>query len=672
MNREEKKRESRSKLLLFLSIIPILACFLCYQNSLSGDFIWDDFVTVVNNRDIKSLSSIPNLFVQNYWGAGYEDGNYRPLTNLSFALNYFIGGLNPYGYHLFNLIFHALNGFLIYRLALLYLRSYFFALTSALIFVAHPVRTEAVSNISNRTELLATSFLLLSWLLFYYCSNKSLYKSASLLLFFLALLSKESAIVLPALLLLTDFCQDDITDYKAWLKEAFSKYFAYGLVGLLYLVIRIAVLKQLGIPDYWTFFYQESTTTRIFTMTQAIVEYFRLMVWPIDLCFDYDYSLIPKATTITVRVLLSTLLILSTFVTGLLFLRRERLLAFAILLFFITIAPVSNILIPTGILMADRTLYLPAISIGLIAAHLLDKFYKMERGRVPATILLIIVVTLLGVRTYYRNIDWRNNDNYSKAFIADAPNAVKARLMLASVKNQKGLYEQAEAEYIKAVELAPEKAITHGRLGEFYLTRNRPKEAERYLRRALELSQRHGNIFAAMGRLASSKGDYFAAIQHYRRAIDLSPPNHLLHNELGAVLLQVGEREAAVAEFHRAIELEPIFSEAYSNLGLALTGEGKLEEAAKAFENNLKLEPQNAATHNLLGAVLLRQQKFDQAITEFRLAIELNQNFVEAHNNLGVAYAQLQRFEDARKEFETVLRLNPNHQNAKRNLDSLN
>src|SRR5437868_962594 len=146
-------------------IIILLVTALCFWNSLSGQFVGDDHVIILKNETVKSITKLPKLFVQSYWGEGYnEQSNYRPLTNVSFAMNYLAGGLNPMGYHLLNLLLHALNGYLIYRLALHYTKREMLSLATALLFVAHPIHTEAVSQIAGRTELLACSLALLSWL----------------------------------------------------------------------------------------------------------------------------------------------------------------------------------------------------------------------------------------------------------------------------------------------------------------------------------------------------------------------------------------------------------------------------------------------------------------------------------------------------------------------------
>src|SRR5262249_48983466 len=162
MNEDSQKQTRSKSLLLFLFIL--FTTLLCYWNSLLGEFVGDDHIVVERNRDIRSLSYIPKLFHQNYWGEGYEDqGNYRPLTNVSFAVNYAVGGLEPFGYHLLNVLLHAANGALVFLLIRRYTKHEYLSLAAALLFIVHPVHVEAVSQIAGRTELLAGVFCLLSW-----------------------------------------------------------------------------------------------------------------------------------------------------------------------------------------------------------------------------------------------------------------------------------------------------------------------------------------------------------------------------------------------------------------------------------------------------------------------------------------------------------------------------
>ncbi|MEW6732697.1 MAG: tetratricopeptide repeat protein [Acidobacteriota bacterium] len=650
-------------------ILILLITAICYWNSLSGGFVADDLIVVVNNDLIKSIKTFPTLFVKNYWGDGYDDGIYRPLTNATFALDYAIHGLQPWGYHLTNLLLHALNGWLVYWLVRRYCKKELLAQVSALLFIAHPVHTEAVSYIAGRTELLAATFALLSWVAYCQRERGKHYYWLALLSYLLGLLAKESAIVLLAVLILADLCTEQ---WRTQWTKLLQNYLGFFVVAVIYIILRIAVLKQLGVPENWVFFKGESFSTRLFTMSQAFIRYFELLVWPANLCTDYDYGVIAKVTTINLPVALSLLLIGGIFAIGCWLLPRAQFIAFAILFFFITISTVSNILLPTGILMADRVLYLPVASICLLAAGLLDRIAEIGRKwRTVAIALTLLLLVAAAVRDYYRNIDWHDQEAFVYALVNTAPNNIKGQICLGILYGQQGRHQEAEQTLKRAISLAPDKAVTHGRLGEFYVTQGRFDEAQVALEHSLQISTRFDFVYAALARVYSYRGEKAKAVAAFQQAIALGRASPHLYQELAVALLQLNDYRGSIAQLEKALELKPDFAEAHNNLAVVLRSLGQQEAAREHFHAAATLEPNNAVTRNAYGATLLNLGRLAEAEREFTAAIKIDANFAEAYNNLGVVYIQQQRYQEAREKFETALRLRPDYTNAARNLAML-
>ncbi|KAF0191635.1 MAG: hypothetical protein FD167_6038, partial [bacterium] len=164
-------KESQKNFLIVLIIV--LLPLLCFSNSLLGEFVYDDNLVVEENVYIKTLSNIPNLFLQTYWGENSGQGLYRPLTHITFALNFAIGGLDPYGYHLVNIFIHITNCLLIYCLSIAYCKSRFLSLLCTLFFAVHPIHSEAVAAIYGRPEILAITLLLIAWIAYFKSANSN-------------------------------------------------------------------------------------------------------------------------------------------------------------------------------------------------------------------------------------------------------------------------------------------------------------------------------------------------------------------------------------------------------------------------------------------------------------------------------------------------------------------
>jgi tetratricopeptide (TPR) repeat protein len=666
-----RQQISVAQIFLFALLILVVTA-ICYWNSLDGQFVYDDKIVVVQNQTIKSLKSVPLLFTQSYWGDNYaEQGNYRPLTNVSFAFNYAISGLNPRYYHLCNLLLHAFNSFLIGWLIWRYCESQSLALFAALLYVAHPIHTEPVANIAGRSELLAATFFLLAWLSYSYRNKDRRYYWLSLLAYFCGLLSKESVIVLAGVLALADL-STSWPDWRAGIVARLRDYSGYIVATILYLVIRIAVLNQVGINSQWTFFQNRSFITRALTMSQALIKYFQLLIWPAQLSSDYDFSAIPLASALTARVAISLVIIAIIVTIGILSLWRNRLIAFAVIYFFITISIVSNIVFPTGILMADRSLYLPSLTICLLIGGALAWLWQSGKWQRWAAVGACgLLLTASAGRDYYRNLDWRDDEACARALLRSAPNNPKSYIAMGMFYRRNNRFNEAEAALKAAIALSPDKATQHGALGELYLQQGRYDEALIELNRSLELYSRHGFVHIALARLYNHQGKYREAVESYRRGIELSPPDPLLREELAVALYQAGDLAGAYVEFDRVLEMKPDFAEAHANLALLLRAQGRADEALPHLQAAVELDKNNAGAHNAFGLALLEGGQLPQAGNEFAAAIAINNNFAEAHNNLGVVYIQLQRVDEARREFETALRIKPDYLSAARNLDRL-
>ncbi|MCS6884528.1 MAG: tetratricopeptide repeat protein [Acidobacteriota bacterium] len=659
--------KSNYTILLLLTIVTAI----CYSNGLTGDFLSDDILLITRNYDIHNLN-LSALFTRDYFGAGGNEKVYRPMILLSFAINYYFGGLESFSYHLVNIILHLFNALLIYHLTLHYTEHKSIAILNAMFFSVHPVRTEAVTWISGRSELLSAFFLLLSWTAFIRLNRGKYVVTA--VLFLLALLSKESTATLPAIILMSQFYKTYQGEgIRSWLKKNLKPYAIFVAPIVIYVLVKIAVLGTLTIPNSAIFFKDVGVISRLCTMTIGFLNYFRLMLWPDRLCFDYDFSVIPRQDNITAEVAIAGGLILGLFVLGVVLFKRERIISYSILFFFISIFIVSNILVPIGILIAERVLYLPAISVGLIVARLLslllDKPAKI--WKFATAVVICFIITAASIRCIERNKDWQNAKSYGEAYVRDAPGNVKGRFVRAAVFEGEGRLKEAENEYRLAVLLSPKLAHTHSALGVFLYQQKRYQESYECIQKALALSDRNIEALVMMGKLLNIQGDRDKALEYLLKAAQLSPDNIPLYLTLATTLQQLERHEEAIKYLKRILELESDKVEALYALALSLTALNRVDEALQLLEMSLRLSPNYIPCIYQHAVLLFRKERLDEALQKFQRALTLGLDIPQLHNYLGMIYAKKGLTDQAKDHFIAALRLQPSYEEAKRNLDSL-
>src|SRR5213594_5129171 len=414
-------------------VISFLLVALCYVNSLPNDFVFDDGPIVSSNPVIRAITPIQFL-KSPYWTKQQYAGIYRPFVIFSLSIDYAIWKRWAPGFRLINLVVHATNGVLVFLLCQSLGGTGIIPLTAMIIYVAHPVHTDAVTTIVGRSELFAACFFLAAWLLF-----RKGRTGWTALAFFLAVLSKENAIVLPAILLL-DRSYSKARGFRVsdplppffdaspfpWgcalsrlrfararasraalpltegenhspLREGETASVASGggrfrtlwaksvrllplvLVALAYLALRYSVLGGLGIPVSAQYMGGRLTYfERLLTSGRVFIQYLILTFYPLNLAGDYDYNSIPIAKAVDWDAWLGLLLIATVAITACLYRRRNGVVSLGLWFVLIALIPGSNWIMPISILMAERFLYLPLVGLSLVGAVAFSQF-KDER-----------------------------------------------------------------------------------------------------------------------------------------------------------------------------------------------------------------------------------------------------------------------------------------------------
>jgi len=520
-------RKKMRKHLPFVMAVFVLA-FLVYSNSIRNGFNFDD-TTIIQNNSLVRLSNLPKILVSNYWAnTPYEKGVllYRPLPVATFALDRALWGDKPAGFHLTNVLINAADAALVFVLlaGLFQDRLSPFVLSlCALLFAFHPVHTEAVNMVVGRTELLAALFGLLTFICYLHGR-----KLAAFGFFFLALFSKEIAVTIPAVILLREYL--DKKRVERW------NYFIFAGIVLLYLAIRFAVLGGFASVHQTGMLDQQHAFQRALTVIKALGCYLRLLIIPWPLTPDYsDVPLPVSALAFGVMLPLAVILILLAAAWKLR--NTASALAFGILWFFVTILPVSNI-ISIGAFLGERFLYLPSLSVSLLAA---SAFYHGSDQRLVKACLtgLLLVCAAFALLTFDRNFAWQNAPTLWASVLVHQPDNPRAHFHMAVKYEEQKQYEKALDSYERAVRYYPDhnwhpdsksvatvkeamSRICYDLAVKLYKEQSFDASLA-YCKRAVENNDRNAEAYVVMGNIYAQKGDFRKAAEMYQNALKANP-----------------------------------------------------------------------------------------------------------------------------------------------------
>jgi len=470
---------------------------------------------------------------------------YRPLTTISYAFDYRFWGLNTFGYHLENVVLHALNAILLFGLLQLIFGDLLIAFLASALFVCHPVQTEVVAWISGRSSLLFLFFYLASFICYALFRKKwgKWYIVLSLALFFKSLFSKEMAISLPLLLVAYDIH----FPVKESLKRKALGLAPYFLLAAFFVIARSLVIDRVSQCGWWG----GSPYYTFLTMLSVLGEYLKLLVLPVKLCAFYVTAVCASIASTNV-LLPAVFLVLLAGALPTIF-RRSRKISFAICFFFITLLPVSNI-VPLKALMAERFLYLPSIGFYIIAAAGLSKLMRSNaRARKLAIIIAAALVLAYSVRTMMRNEDWKNPIAITSSILKIDPLNPWALTALGAAYSDQGQYEMAIKPLVKATMLTKDYFAAKNVLGFCYLELGRFDEAISVLTDALKINPFNLEALSSMGVAHAQLKKHDEAVQYFERALKVDPSFVDGYINLATAYEQMGKPEKAIEIYEKAI-----------------------------------------------------------------------------------------------------------------------
>ncbi len=575
-----------------------------YANAAGNGFALDDQFIIENNERVHGIDRIPDAVSQPYWpGAPGRIGLYRPVTAASYAVEWELWGGDPAPFHITNILLHAVVTVLAFFLLHAFVGTAG-AVAGAAVFAVHPVHVEAVANIVGRAELLAAAFVLVAALV--YLRGDLLRSRARLCVgsaaiavaYLLGLGSKEIAVTLPGLLVVLEAGRwrgapggaAARGEGGAWpqvtarLRARWPVYLLLAVALGAYLLVRSAVLGTAVGNDGAGFLRPLTSGERVLTAVSVWPEYLRLMVFPVHLVADYSPGVLMPVrgfdSAVLAGLLVGALAVLTmgyTWVRG-----RAWVIALGLIWFAVAVFPVSNLVIPVGVLLAERTLYLPSVGLALVVAGGWRWLAaRRPAGRRVAAAVLAAIVGLAGARTWVRTPTWRTTETVLQTLARDHPESFRVQWLEAEELRSAGRMDEALRRFRYAVELVP----AH-----------------------YQLRMRYGQTLLETGRM-----DQAAAA--FRAARDAVPDLAEAHMFLTAALLRTDRAEEAVAAARQGVRWHPDHRGAYHQLAIALTRTRSYQDALEARTRSIRLGGDRAATEQFIhqAELLLRLDRPEDA-----------------------------------------------------------
>ncbi|HEX5001668.1 MAG TPA: tetratricopeptide repeat protein [Bacteroidia bacterium] len=639
-----------------LALIAALIAALLYINTAGHSYTVDDG-TVIGNNTItkKGVAALPEIFTSAY-RAGFwdrDEGMYRPLSVAMFAVEYQIAPDNPLPGHLINILLYALTAYFLFGfLARLFPgRGNALPFMISLIFIMHPLHTEVVANIKSRDEMLCFFFGILSldMLVRSHSSAKSWQLLLAGLFFFLALLSKESAITLLAVFPLTLWFFTDAST-----KQLIRATVLCLGVTALYMIIRVSVLGSmtghaeqqlinnslLGATNY---------SDQLSTALYILGRYLLLLIFPHPLVFDYSYNQIPLVPFSDIRVILSIVAVGFLVWKGFTGIKNKLPEAYGILFFFITLSLVLNILFLIESTMAERFLYMPSLGFAISAGLLISKWYAIPKGlplkkafvsRPLPSVLLATVLLLFAFKTVSRNNNWKDNLTLLSYDVKTSPNSARIRyaygsalLIEKALKTDAGpakesFLDQSILQLERGVSILPSYAEAWYHLGLAYKEKNNPVKSIAAFETARKYKTfKDADFYIASGLAYGMGKQYGKALADFTVAISKDPANAEAYNNKGLYFTEQGTTDSAFIYLNKAIEMKKDFYQALYNRG---------------------------NTYAKTGA-------FNNAIEDYKKTLEIKPGYTDAILNLGNSYAAMGDYKNALVWFEKLLAAEPNN-----------
>jgi tetratricopeptide (TPR) repeat protein len=651
-------------------------CAAAFYPSLYYGFLnYDDDQLYLNNPYFRGLQwwNIRWMFTT------FLMGHYQPLTWVTLGLDYAIWGMNPFGYHLTNVVLHVANAVLFYFLALRLIRlaspswdevaCAVGAAAAALFFAIHPMRVESVAWLTERRDVLSGFFVFLT-LHAYLTAAQAESRAArmkwlgvTLFVYALSLLSKAVGMTLPVVLLILDVYPlrrlggSNERWYGRGVWDVWLEKIPFFILGGVTAVVAGAAqldtramlsLSRYGIPY------------RAAQVSYAFVFYVWKTLVPTRLSPLYE---VPSDFDPTNWIYIVSALIVIAGTAALILVRKIWPAGLAVWIAYLALLlPVSGVAQSGPQLVAVRYSYLPCLGFALLAGGGVAMLWRRARDRaalLAAAAALGAVAVALVFSTRQQVDVWRDTERLWRRALYVDPRTSVAHNDLGNILFKRDEIATAIDHYREAIRLNPKAAMFHFNYGNAMVRVGQTDQAIEQFRLAVELQPNFARGYYNLAIQLAGTGKLDEALNQYRRAVQVDPYYTKAYNNLGHLLVRRGRLEEATAYYRKALAIDPNFAIASANLGYVLVLQEQADAAAQAIDRALAIDPRLATAHYANGALLIHRKQPRRAITEYEKAINGNPDYRFLYYDIGAAYSGLARFKEASVAYEKFLGLYP-------------
>ena len=664
-----------------IKYLAAILCFICialYANSIGNGYAIDDDAAITQNKIVhQGVSGIPELvhtgFLYGMYGYTSSKFSYRPISLISFAIEHSLWGDNPHISHAVNILLFALTVVLIFYLLQKILPGrlrIFTAFVISALFAAHPIHTEVVTYIKSRDEIFSFLFILLSMLYaIKYLETEKMQKVVfAALFFFLALMSKESAITFVAIIPFTLFYF--LITQKGRLIRCCV---ALGAAMAAYLALRIIIFgdlihSEVNFAKLDNFMQTMGFAARLPVAITVIGKYMLKLLFPHPLSFDYAYNVIPAYTIGSWEFILSLLACIGLFIFAVYGFRKRSVIGFAIIFFFLSMAVVSNVFFLIGNIFAERFLYAPSLAFCIASGYGIMLLYRAGaesdglfslKSQPAAVLCLSVILVLYSVKTIARNPDWESNYSLCIQDVKYADKSARIHFMLGNIylgfsksanteAEKKDLITKAENELETSLKIFPENEPVKHNLLATELNNGEYDKANALFNKGVAIYDTFtAKLAYNMGVKFFDDKNYAGAIAKYKMALAANPNFAKAYINLGSAYQILEFYDSAISILNQGINLKPNDISGYTDIGLCYYKTKQYANATEAYKKMLELDPNSADAFVGMGNISMDNNDFDNALNNMQKALNINPKKIEALNGMGYIYLQRKNYKEA-------------------------
>lgn len=650
----------------------LLLGVLIYSNSFDCSFQFDDQTNITEQP-----------LIRNFWDfkSWWNMQSTRQLAFGSFALTYHFFEYDVWGWHLFNLVIHLVTSLAVWRLAVLVFRTpairdlpiatqaSSLAIAAGLLFVSHPLATQSVTYIVQRIASQAAMFYLLSIGLYVQARLSDFRKPATWLVYLAAgfmgicaMLTKENAYTLPLALILVEiyFFQSENAG-----RLITNKRFLIAAAVLILIFLRFVAENSTQLNSTLTLDLGGTLNSKSYLLTQfsVIWKYIQLLFVPLGQSLDHQ---MPVSKSIFLpRTFVAFIGLVLLFGGALYLFKRNRLVSFGILWFFVTMSVESSFFPIADVIFEHRT-YLP--SFGFFIAFCAGIIYPVyQKYGKTALAMLFGLVAVYSVLTYSRNFVWKTEETLWSDAIKKGP-TVRAHNNRGDYYYRLKEYDKARADFQAAIKLNPEFTRAYRNLGKVERDCGRITPAIEALTRAINIAPEKADAYIVRGNMYQSIGSYDKALADAEKALSLEK-NVSAYINLSAALDALGRYEASLTASGQALALSPDNAEAWYNRGNTFRVISKTDSALVCFNRAISIDATNYFYFNNRGLTNMMRGDMKSAVEDFTQAQILVPENLLVLMNRSICYLNLNKWSEAIADLDKVLKKDPNYPGARQNRD---